>query len=80
MSALASSHLAAQTPRALLPIDFANSAEYGWLTKKVHQRRLLDDLTRPANWHFSGTGQLSFPTEPRLGGMKVLRVDMQMFT
>ena len=70
----------AQTPRALMPIDFVNSAEFGWLRKPVHARRTLDDLTRRDTWRFSGTGQLTFPVEPRLGGMRVLRVDMQMYT
>jgi hypothetical protein len=70
---------AAQAPRALMPIDFPNSAEFGWLQKKVHARRVLDDMTRPDAWKLTGTAQLSFPTEPRLGDMRALRVDMQMF-
>ncbi|MGQ0647826.1 MAG: glycoside hydrolase family 9 protein [Gemmatimonadaceae bacterium] len=69
-----------QTPRALMPIDFANSAEFGWLGKPVHASRTLDDMTGSATWRFTGTGQLTFPTALRLGGMRVLRVDMQMFT
>ncbi|MDP2957709.1 MAG: hypothetical protein Q8N53_14885 [Longimicrobiales bacterium] len=72
--------LAAQSPRALLPIDFTSSAEYGWLQKKVHASRTLDDLTQASTWRFTGTGRLTFPVEPRMGGMRVLRVDMQMFT
>lgn len=71
---------AAQTSRALMPIDFANSAEFAWLGKKVHASRTLDDMTQPSTWRFSGTGRLTFPAESRLGGMRVLRVDMQMFT
>ncbi|MBC7898273.1 MAG: glycoside hydrolase family 9 protein, partial [Cytophagaceae bacterium] len=63
-----------------MPIDFTNSAEYGWLRKKVHAARTLDDLTQPSTWRMTGTGQLSFPEEPRLHDMRVLRVDMQMFT
>jgi hypothetical protein len=70
----------AQAPRTLLPIDFTRSAEYGWLRKPVHARRVLDDVTRPETWRMTGTGTLSFPEEPRLGGMRALRVDMQMFT
>ena len=66
-------NLAAQTPRALLPIEFANSAEFGWLAKEVHQRRVLADMTDPARWTFTGTGRLSFPTERRISGMRVLR-------
>jgi hypothetical protein len=69
----------AQAPRALLPIDFQNSAEFAWLNKPVFASRLLDDLTRADTWRFSGTGTLTFPSEPRPGDMRVLRVDMQMF-
>jgi glycosyl hydrolase family 9/cellulase-like Ig domain-containing protein len=69
----------AQTPRTLLPIPFEHSAEFAWLQKPVHSSRTLDDLTRPDSWRFTGTGSLTFPTDPRLGGMRVLRVDMQMF-
>lgn len=72
--------LHAQAPRALLPIDFTRSAEYGWLQKPVLASRVLDDMTRPETWRMTGTGTLSFPEEPRLGGMRALRVDMQMFT
>jgi hypothetical protein len=63
-----------------MPIDFTNSAEFGWLSKKVHASRILDDVMRSSTWRFAGTGRLTFPPEPRLGGMRVLRVDMQMFT
>ncbi|MGH7444097.1 MAG: cellulase N-terminal Ig-like domain-containing protein, partial [Longimicrobiales bacterium] len=70
----------AQAPRELLPIEFENSAEYGWLNKTVHARRTLDDMTQPDNWRFTGTGTLTFPPQPRMDGMRVLRVDMQMFT
>ena len=71
---------AAQAPRALMPIDFQRSAEFGWLRKKVFARRPLDDMTQAATWRFTGTGTLTFPAEPRLGDMRVLRVDMQMFS
>jgi hypothetical protein len=40
---------------------------------------MLDDMTRPDSWRFTGTGSVTFPTEPRLGDMRVLRVDVQMF-
>lgn len=70
----------AQAPRPLLPIDFTRSAEYGWLRKPVQSSRVLDDMTRPETWSMTGTGSLTFPGEPRLGAMPVLRVDMQMFT
>lgn len=71
--------VAAQTPRALMPIDLANSAEAGWLKKPVLASRVLDDMTQPSTWKFTGTGKLSFPAEPRQNDMRVLRVDMQMF-
>jgi hypothetical protein len=79
LALFSTSSVAAQTPRSLLPIEFTNSAEFGWLHKKVEARRTLDDMTQPAAWKFSGTGRLSFPAEPQLGDMRVLRVDMQMF-
>src|SRR5688500_14805884 len=71
---------AAQTPRALLPIEFEHSAEFAWLRKPVLASRTLDDMTRPEAWRFTGTGRLTFPAEPRLGDLRVLRVDLQMFT
>jgi hypothetical protein len=70
---------AAQSPRPLLPIPFEESAEAGWLRKPVLASRLLDDMRDPAAWKFSGTGALAFPAEPRLGDLRVLRVDMQLF-
>jgi hypothetical protein len=72
-------HAAAQTPRPLMPINLANSAEAAWLKKPVQASRALDDMTQPTTWRFSGTGQLTFPAEVRRGSMRVLRVDMQMF-
>jgi hypothetical protein len=69
----------AQVPRALLPIDFENSAEFAWLSKPVLASRTLDDLARADTWRFTGTGTLTFPSEPRLVDMRVLRVDLQMF-
>jgi hypothetical protein len=73
------SAVAAQAPRALMPIEFENSAEFGWLRKPVLASRVLDDMTRPSAWRSIGTAALTFPDAPRLGGMRVLRVDMQMF-
>ena len=69
----------AHAQRPMLPIDFVNSAEYGWLAKEVKASRMLDDMSQPSAWKFSGTGTMTFPTEPRLGDMRALRVDMQMF-
>jgi hypothetical protein len=71
---------AAQFPRRpLLPIEFEHSAEFGWLKKPVLASRVLDDMTSPAVWRSSGTAALTFPDSARMGGMRVLRVDMQMF-
>jgi hypothetical protein len=69
----------AQPTRPLMPIEFENSAEFGWLAKPVETRRVLDDMTRPDVWRFSGTGAVTFPSTPRLGDMRVLRVDVEMF-
>jgi hypothetical protein len=71
--------LSGQQPRALMPIEFENSAEFGWLRKEVQARRTLDELTGPATWRFTGTGTLSFPIQPSLAGDRVMRVEMQMF-
>jgi len=72
--------IGAQAPRALMPIEFVNSAEFRWLGKTVHARRTLDDMTQPTGWRVTGTADVSFPTEPQLSAMRVLRVDMRMFT
>jgi hypothetical protein len=78
VGALCSASATAQS-RRLLPIPFEHSAEFAWLQKPVRASRTLDDLTRPSNWRLTGTGSLTFPAEPRLAGMRVLRVDLQMF-
>lgn len=75
----AATALTGQSPRPLLPIPFERSAEAAWLRKPVLASRTLDDMRDPTAWTFSGTGTLAFPAEPRLGGMRVLRVDMQLF-
>ncbi|MEO6331177.1 MAG: glycoside hydrolase family 9 protein [Gemmatimonadaceae bacterium] len=36
-------------------------------------------MTRADAWRSSGTAAVTFPTEPRAGNMRVLRVDMHMF-
>lgn len=69
----------AQTPRPLLPIEFEHSAEFAWLAKPVYARRMLDDMGRPDTWRVTGTATATFPSAPDMGGMRVLRVDMQMF-
>src|SRR5687768_11568410 len=69
----------AQPPRQVLPIKFSNSAEYSWLQKPVLASRALGDLSAPGAWALTGTGTLTFPPQPPLGDMKVLRVDVQTF-
>ncbi len=69
-----------QAPRSLLPIDHTRSAEYAWLAKTVRASRVLDDMTRPSTWRFTGDGRLTFPTEPRLGDLRAARVEMTLFT
>lgn len=80
LSILTASAAAGQSPRPLLPIDFERSAEAGWLAKTVHASRMLDDMSNADTWQFTGTGTLRFPSQLRLQGMRVLRVDLQMFT
>src|SRR5215468_2703136 len=75
LASAATSRAFAQAPRALLPIEFENSAEFRWLQKPVLSARVLDDMKDPSAWRFTGTGKISFPTEPS----QALRVDMQMF-
>ncbi|MBA3578967.1 MAG: glycoside hydrolase family 9 protein [Gemmatimonadaceae bacterium] len=80
LCATAPSIALAQYPRrALLPIESEHSAEAAWLRKPVLASRTLDNMTRPDSWHSTGTAAVTFPAEPRTGGMRVLRVDMQMF-
>ncbi|MEO5815024.1 MAG: glycoside hydrolase family 9 protein [Gemmatimonadaceae bacterium] len=71
--------LNAQAQRAPMTPEFANSAESAWVRKPVLATRVLDDMSDSSTWRFSGTGRLTFPAEPRRDGMRVLRVDMQMF-
>jgi hypothetical protein len=63
-----------------MPIDFESSAELRWLGKEVLESRLLDGMTDPGSWTFSGTGALSFLQDAGPGGTPALRVDMEMFT
>src|SRR3712207_8115463 len=66
-------------PYTTLFRSFVHSAEFGWLRKPVQASRVLDDMTQPGAWTLTGTGQLSFPSGPGLGGVRTLRVDMQLF-
>lgn len=63
-----------------MPIEFENSAEFGWLNKQVLDSRLLDDMTDPSTWAFRGTGRLTFPADGGHAGMPALRVDVEMFS
>jgi hypothetical protein len=38
-----------------------HSAEHAWSKKKVHQSRVLDDMTSSARWTLTGRGELTFP-------------------
>src|SRR5690606_25466253 len=48
--------------------------------KEVLDSRTLDDMRDPNTWIHTGTADVTFPSEPRMGDMRVMRVDMQMFT
>ncbi|MEX2325570.1 MAG: glycoside hydrolase family 9 protein, partial [Gemmatimonadaceae bacterium] len=77
---LVSADAAAQDDRReLLSVEVERSAEFAWLRKPVLASRTLDDMTRPEAWSSTGTAAITFPAEPRLDGMRVLRVDMQLF-
>ena len=67
-------------PRLLMPIEFPNSAEHARLAKPVLASRPIDDFSRPGTWTMTGTGRLTFPAEPRLTDMEVLRVAVRTFT
>ena len=77
--ALASSASAQQLPsRPMLPIDFANSAEAGWLAKPVKARRVLDDMRSLGGWKLSGAGTLSLMDSTREGDRRAVRVEMKL--
>ncbi len=63
-----------------MPIDYRNSAEFGWMSKKVIATRTVEPMTAPASWVFQGTGKLSFLPATGAIGRPALRVDMDMFT
>ena len=62
-----------------LPIDLQHSAETRWLAKPVLARRVLDDLSKPGSWQFSGTGTMTFDTVRTASPTAVLRVNVTMF-
>ena len=80
VAALVSTQLAAQAPAMPMQINYENSAEFGWMSKRVLASRTVEPMTTPANWVFQGTGKLSFLTESSAAGRPALRVDMDMFT
>src|SRR5579859_2710914 len=69
---------AGQAARPPLPIEYQNSAEFGWLNKKVLESRLLDGMTDPATWQFRGLGEAAFPQETALSGMRYARVRVEV--
>lgn len=69
---------AGQAARPPMPIEYQNSAEFGWLNKKVLDTRLLDGMTDPATWQFQGHGTVAFPRETALGGMRYARVRLEV--
>ncbi len=75
----ASSVQAQQLPsRAMLPIDFANSAEAGWLAKPVTSRRTLDDMREIGGWKLSGAGALTLVDSTKEGDRRAVRVEMKL--
>jgi hypothetical protein len=62
----------------MLPIDFANSAEAGWLAKPVKARRVLDDMRTMGGWKLSGAGTLSLVDSTREGDRRAVRVEMKL--
>ena len=80
MVSLTSTSLRAQQlpTRALLPIDFTNSAEAGWLAKPVKSRRALDDMRTVGGWKLSGAGTMSLVDSVRTGDRRALRVEMTL--
>ncbi len=69
----------AQAPPMPMPIEFQNSAEFGWLQKKVLDSRLLDDMDDLGAWSIQGQARLSSPAGSGQAGMRALRVEMEMF-
>jgi len=69
----------AQAPRMPMPVPFENSAEFGWLNKKVIESRLLDDLSASKTWKIQGQAGVSWLSAAPPLAMPALRVQMQMF-
>ena len=67
--------VAQETPRTLMPIEFAASADAAWLRKPVHARKDLRFAVRDS-LTFTGTGALSIVPERNGDAAKV---EMRMF-
>lgn len=59
-----------------MPVSYENSAEAGWLEKKVIKARLLDDMTGPSTW--SCEGQMTFPAEAGVENTRRARVKVNI--
>jgi len=62
----------AQSPSMMTAI-YRDSAEYGWANKKVIERRVLDGMTDPRTWAFTGRGKVAAGSD---GVSPLLRVDV----
>jgi len=71
--------IAPAQPRFPMPIEFQNSAEFGWLNKKVLDSRLLDDMSDPKTWTVTGQAKATWPKPAGAVPMRALRVDMELF-
>lgn len=70
---------AEQSVRMPMPIEFQNSAEAGWLQKKVLDSRLLDGMSDVKTWAINGQAKLSQLDTGGPGAARALRVEMEMF-
>src|SRR5574340_117839 len=71
--------MAAEPPRMPMTIEFANSAEFGWLGKKVLSTRPLDDMSDPATWSVRGQAKVAWLAPEGPAPARRMRVEMQMF-
>ena len=69
---------AEQPPHMPMPIEFQNSAEFGWLNKKVLDSRLLDDMSDPTTWTVQGQANVIGTQPGSVGLPHALRVDMEL--
>ena len=79
LAATAATPAAQEFPRrALMPIEFAHSADAAWLKKPVHARRDLR-FARRDSLTFTGTGVLTIAGDGRFGDSSITSVAMRMF-